>query len=70
MIRQTIWARVHRLFGPAHSASSLRSAHDEMAMRRNWPEAPHKDLSPSSGPKGYLSPTYAHVRRNFGVVYA
>jgi hypothetical protein len=28
-----------------------------MALRGNWPEAPREDLSPSSGPGGYLSPT-------------
>jgi hypothetical protein len=50
-------AGTQRLLGPAHFASSLRSAHEEMALRSNWLEAPCKDLSPSSGPGGYLSPT-------------
>jgi hypothetical protein len=31
--------------------------HEEMVLQGNWPEASRKDLSPSSGPGGYLSPT-------------
>jgi hypothetical protein len=41
----------------AYSTGSSDPTHKGMASRGNWSKAPREAFLPSSGPRGYLSPT-------------
>jgi hypothetical protein len=56
-VLQATWARVCSFPAPTHSASSSPLAHEGTTLRDNRPKAFREAFLPSSGPRGYPSPT-------------